>query len=446
MSWLRRPRLGIFGRTYGLMLASVLGAEALIFSAMLFTAPSLPPIVEFPRLLELLEGDTAAAADLRIDITIESKAPPGGEDAASQALASAIRREEGLARDSVRVDISGIGPPTPFGPQPVDSVARGARPLVLVGEFTVARRLADGRWRVLRSDPSFVWEATIRLGLLLLGTLALVVPAAYLLARHSTRPIRRFAEAAERLGRDPHAPPLVEQGPQEIRVAAEAFNQMQQQLASYIEERTTMVAAVAHDLRTPLMRMAFEIEEAPQPLQQALTAQIREMREMVDAIMRFLRAEHSRHHREPLDLDVLVREIVESFARDGAAARIAGHQGALSVVGDPAGLKSVMRNIIGNAITYGQEAEVEMTEREGRAVVSVRDRGPGLAELDLKRVFQPFYRVEKSRNRATGGIGLGLTIARSIVAAHGGGIVFANRPEGGLETIVHLPLWRSGRN
>lgn len=435
-----RLRLGIFGRTYGLVLSAVLGAELLIFSAMVLTAPPLPPIIEYSRLLELLEGDNANLTGIRVEVGIADKPPPMSGNRASSALARSLARALSLPTADVRVSIAGIGPPSPFGPQPVVSVERGNRPIVLAGEFVVARRLPDGRWRTVTSDPSFMREASIRIALLLLGTLALVLPAAYFLARHSVRPIRRFAEAAERLGRDPHAPPLAEDGPDELRVASEAFNRMQLRLNSYIEERTTMVAAVAHDLRTPLMRLAFEIEDAPESVREAVSVQIREMRQMTDAIMRFLRAEQSRHDRQPVSVAALLRDVVDGFVIEGKIVRIDVMTGPMMVVGDPVGLKSVLRNVIGNAVAYGQEATLEARSVDDRVVVVVRDKGPGLSDDDLQKVFQPFYRVEKSRNRATGGIGLGLAIARSIVVAHGGEIRLANLPLGGLEAIIELPV------
>jgi signal transduction histidine kinase len=422
------------------MLATVLSAELLIFSAFVLATPPLPPLVPFSQLLDLLEGRDPGLAGLKIDVAVTATPPPREGSGAAAALARAVERDLALASGEVRVSFSGLGPPSPFGPQPVESIMRGARPTFLAGDFVVGRRLADGRWRTVRSEPGFLRDVSVRIGLMLLGTLGVVLPAAYALARHSTRPIRRFAEAAERLGRDPRAAPLAEEGPEEIRVASEAFNRMQRRLNSYIEERTTMVAAVAHDLRTPLMRMAFEIEDAPESLQKALSAQIREMRDMTDALMRFLRAEQSRHDRELINLDALLGEVVEGFVRNGKPVSLVLLEPGLDVVGDPVGLKSVFRNVIGNALAYGQEADVKAAALDDHVVVTVSDKGPGLADDDLQRVFQPFYRVEKSRNRSTGGVGLGLAVARSIVVAHGGEITLENLAQGGLRARVRLPL------
>jgi len=435
-----RTRMGIFGRTYGLMLAAVLGAEVLIFSAMVMLPPPLPPFVDFTRVVAMLEGRNNLPPPMSLDIAITAREPVQGRDRSSLALARALARELKLSPDALRVDLGRFGPPRPLGPLPLERIAADQVPSVIAGEFTAARRLPDGRWLTVANNTDFLGEAALRIGLLLLGTLGLVLPAAYLLARHSVRPIERFATAAERLGRDPQAPPMAEEGPEEIRIASEAFNRMQRRLSSYIEERTTMVAAVAHDLRTPLMRMAFEIEDAPAPLHDALTAQIREMREMTDAIMRFLHAEQSRHQRDLVVLDALLAEVAEGFVAEGAAVRWAAQASNVAMIGDPVGLKSVLRNVIGNAVTYGRLADVVLIADDHRVTITVSDDGPGLSPEDLQRVFQPFYRVEKSRNRATGGVGLGLAVARSIIVAHGGEITLANRAEGGLEARIVLPM------
>lgn len=440
MKWLRIRPLGVFGRTYAMMLGTVLMAELLIFSAVILTTPPTPPIIEYPFLVSALEGKSG---EIPQRLKLRVAPTPGIDQAAdrySKALGRSMDRALGLAPGSVRVNLGLFGPPAAFGTVTALDVEKGKTPLLVAGEFTIARPLPDGTWRVLETDGSFANAATSRFAVLLMGTLALVVPFAYVLARRMTRPISNFAQAADRLGRDPHAPPMPESGPREVRVASEAFNRMQLRLNSYIEERTTMVGAVAHDLRTPLMRMAFEIEDASPKMQGALNRQIGEMSEMIDAIMRFLQAEQSRHERRICDISSLLNEIVAEYAEDGNDVSLEGPQEPLILDGDAIGLKSVLRNIIGNAVTYGRNARVTLTRHRGQAVIKVRDQGPGLADADFERVFQPFYRVEKSRNRKTGGIGLGLAVARSIVVAHGGTIGLANAPDGGLEASISLPL------
>lgn len=442
MSGGNRPRLGLFGRTYALVLACVLLAEVLIFASLLMTAPPMPPVAPFDTIVSRLEG-RSDTLDLPISTRITANAPQNGDNETSRVLGLALDRALDHPAGSVRVRVDKFGPPATFGPQKPDAIANGERPMLVAGEFSVARPLPGGRWRVVATDGSFPRAASRRVLLLLVATLIAVAPCAYFLAHRLTRPIRRFANAAERLGSDPRTPPLAETGPTEIRMASEAFNRMQRRLASYVDERTTMIAAVAHDLRTPLMRMSFEIEDAPPKLRAAVGRQIEEMRDLIDAIVRFLHTERSRHEREPVDLAALLRRVAGDLA-DRGAVEIGEMPASFTILADPMGLRSVVFNLIGNALTYGGSARISLFERGGKTVIEVADRGPGLAEDQLERVFRPFYRVEPSRNRATGGIGLGLAIAKSIVVAHGGSVTLANREEGGLIARVELP--KSTRN
>jgi two-component system, OmpR family, sensor kinase len=436
-----KPRtLGVFGRTYAMMLGTVLLSELLIFSAVIVSAPPIPPIIEYPSLVASLSDDPGEMAQRLTRRIAKESGIDRPADEYSISLGRAMDRSLGLPSGSIRVQIGLLGPPSAFGSVTAEELEKGKMPFLVAGEFTLARPLKDGTWLILETDGSFASAAALRFALLLMGTLALVVPCAYILAHRMTRPISNFAHAADRLGRDPHAPPMPETGPREVRVASEAFNRMQRRLNSYIEERTTMVAAVAHDLRTPLMRMAFEIEDAPPKLHDALSRQIDEMSEMTDAIMRFLQAEQSRHERRLCDISNLLRDIVAEFQDDGHDVYLEGTQVPLIMDGDAIGIKSVLRNVIGNAVTYGNSAHIMLTKQENQAVIKVHDQGPGLAEADIERVFQPFYRVEKSRNRKTGGIGLGLAVTRSIVVAHGGSIVLANAEGSGLVATVSLPV------
>lgn len=443
-----RPRpLGVFGRTYGLLVGTVLLAGLLNLMALILSAPPTPPIVEYAHLVARLSGEAGEASEaglpLKLRIASERDVPQGSDDP-SVALGLSLDRSLSLPPGTVRAKLGSLGPPSALGTMTPGQIVDGKTPLLVAGEFTLARPLGGGRWLILETDGSFAAAAAWRFALLFLGTLALVIPFAYLLARRMTLPISNFARAADRLGRDPRAPPLAEEGPREVRVASEVFNRMQRRLNSYIEERTMMVAAVAHDLRTPLMRMAFEAEDAPEKIRSALNKQIREMQQMIEAIMRFLKAEQSRHDRQLCNLGALVKEVVEDLIERPEDVTLNPFQGDLTLAADPIGLKSVFRNVIGNALTYGSRVVVSLTSSAGMAVVEVRDRGPGLSDADLDRVFQPFYRVEKSRNRRTGGIGLGLTVARSIVVAHGGRIAIANGDGGGLVATIELPLSQVG--
>ncbi|WP_157215529.1 ATP-binding protein [Flavisphingomonas formosensis] len=266
----------------------------------------------------------------------------------------------------------------------------------------------------------------------------LLLPAGWFFARRLTRPIRRFADAADRLGNDPFGPPVPVEGPAELRVTAHALNQMQQRLADYVRERTAMIGAIAHDLRTPLARIAFRIEAAPEGVREKVQADIEQMRAMVAATIGFVKGTTYVAERVPIDLADLIGRQIAVDREMGRPVHFAA-QGRGHMLGDPVALARLFQNLFDNALSYGQEAEIALQETGGRIAVTVADRGPGLAEEELERMFQPFERGDPSRNRTTGGIGLGLTIARSIAADHGGTLTLANRPGGGLVARCELP-------
>jgi signal transduction histidine kinase len=267
----------------------------------------------------------------------------------------------------------------------------------------------------------------------------LLLPAGWFFARRLTRPIRRFAETADRLGSDPFAPAVPVEGPAELRITALALNRMQQRLAEYVSERTAMIGAIAHDLRTPLTRIAFRIEGAPDEIREKVQADVEQMRAMVAATIGFVKGAARVAQRTPLDLSELIARQAEIDGEMGRPVRFAS-QDRGRMLGDPVALARLFQNLVDNALLYGGEADIALREEAGRAIVTVADRGPGLAEDQLERMFHPFERGDPSRNRATGGIGLGLTIARSIAVDHGGTLILANRPGGGLIARCELPL------
>lgn len=437
--------VGSFGRTYAVMLASVLLAEFLIFLLLIATAPAIPPLIPFDTVVASLAGKpTDPALGLRTAIARHeavSLTPSGPAELLSRTVARAL----GLAPQAVRATIATFGPPSVFGLQAEKRIAAGERPAFIAGDFTIARQLSNDRWRVVSTDGRFLRDIRLRFALLLIGTFAVVIPFAYALAQRTTRPIRRFAAAADRLGADPGAPPLELAGPAELRVASEALNRMQERLSRYVDERTTMLAAIAHDLRTPLMRMAFQIEDADPRLRAVLVKQIDEMRSMINAVLGFVRDERGRHERNRLDWRSVVASACDDASDAGSPVQCALPDQPVIVLGDPQGLRSICENLIGNAVTYGTSATVTLTVTRQEARLVIADQGPGLSDDDLERVFDPFFRVERSRSRSTGGAGLGLAVVRSIVVAHGGNVTLANGAEQGLEATVTLPLWL-GRN
>jgi signal transduction histidine kinase len=317
----------------------------------------------------------------------------------------------------------------------------GPDQVLLFGPFIAAKRdPATGGWRVVETR-SRQWLDPWRQGILIwfLISTAALTPVAYLFARRLSAPISAFAAAAERLGRDPNAPPLEVKGSAEIGVAARAFNDMQERLQRYVQDRTTMIGSVAHDLRTPLTRLRFHVEQAPPELRRKMAADIADMDAMVAATLAFVREANEHGDRSKLELSSLLDRVVEDFAELGKDVRLKEAERVV-IDGDGLALRRMFANLIDNAIKFGDCAEAELRRDEDSVLIDIQDRGPGLADKDLEGVFDPFRRAEPSRSRDTGGIGLGLTVARSIARAHGGDITLENRQEGGLRARVQLPL------
>lgn len=305
--------------------------------------------------------------------------------------------------------------------------------------FTASVQQADGRWATVEPPHSLLspWQQRVLLGLII--SMLLLAPLVWWMARRLTRPIRVFAEAAERLGANPEAEPLKPSGPAEVRTAIHAFNDMQASLRDHIRQRTQTVAAIAHDLRTPLTRLRFRAEQAPDAVRDRMAADIEEMDALIAQAMAFVRGDTTPERRESLDLAALAADCAAGFAETGADVVFTG-EGALPVLADPAALRRALDNLIGNAVKYGGGARVKANAVDGAAVVTIEDDGPGLPEEELEAVFEPFRRGEQSRNRETGGAGLGLTVARQAARAAGGDVTLSNRPGGGLIARLTAPL------
>ncbi len=257
--------------------------------------------------------------------------------------------------------------------------------------------------------------------------------------RRSTAPLALFAWAAERLGRDVNAPDLPEDGPREVHRAAKAFNDMQRRLRRMISDRTQMLAAISHDLRTPITRLRLRAEFVDDAEQRAkMLGDLEEMEAMIAATLAFARDDGTDEPRKILDLAVLVQSACHDAVDVGREVVYTGTARA-AYSGRPLALKRVLANLIDNAVRYGGRARVALEVSAERFVISVEDDGPGIPESELERVFAPFYRLDASRSRDTGGTGLGLAVVRSIVRGHGGDVLLSNRAEGGLRVTVSLP-------
>ena len=314
----------------------------------------------------------------------------------------------------------------------------GGPDMPIFGDFTAALQQDNGAWTVVRSTPETfptTWQMQAS-GWLLAGFL-LVGSAGYLFSRRISAPLRRFAQAAETLGRDPHAPQMTLKGPAEVCAAAHAFNEMQARLKRYINDRTAMVGAISHDLRTPLARIRFKLEAAPPRVRAAVLSDVEQMEQMIGGVLAFIRDEGAPRRREKLDLLSLIECVADDAAMVGGLVEIV--DGApVTVDGDPVALQRLFSNLVDNAVKYGGGARINVRLEGAAAVVEIADPGPGLSPDELGRVFQPFYRTDASRNLDNGGVGLGLPIARSTARAHGGDVELMSRPVG-TTAIVTLP-------
>jgi signal transduction histidine kinase len=265
--------------------------------------------------------------------------------------------------------------------------------------------------------------------------------AAWVAARWLAEPVRRLADAARELGLNMDHKPLPETGTRECREASRVFNQMQQRLQAQMAQRDQFVAAVSHDLRTPLTRLALRAESLQDPLERKQFGRdIAEMDTMIRVTLDYLRGAAEAEPRVMLDLGSLVDSLVQDqqdCGHDVATAVPLPHLRPL--YGQTSALRRCIANLLDNAVRYGGSARVGLTEESEDVVITVRDRGPGIAPDELERVLLPFYRVDASRNRNSGGVGLGLATASDIARQHGGQLVLRNREGGGLQVELRLP-------
>lgn len=356
---------------------------------------------------------------------VERVAPPVAEPVAVAPRAVAAPKAQSAAPVAAAPRTL-AAPAAPFGFAP---------PSYVEGEFVAALKQADGRWATVRPQAEGfpnTWQRRVMLWFGL--SIALIAPIALLVAWRLAAPLKAFAESADRLGREPSAdlPPL--NGPAEIGMAAEAFNRMQRRIKRYVEDRTGMVRAISHDLRTPLARMRFKLERAPPSLRAAIGRDMDQMEEMIASVLSFMRDEVQAETRQVVDLRSLLEVVV-----DDAAGPVKLEPGpAVLVEVDVVGVQRVIENLIDNAVKYGGGAMLELTTFDGEACVMVRDEGPGLSPEDLEEIFKPFYRGAQARASGKSGVGLGLSVSRSTIRAHGGELTLRPGAQG-LIAEVRLP-------
>ncbi|MHA3793016.1 ATP-binding protein [Sphingomonas sp. YL-JM2C] len=357
-----------------------------------------------------------------------------------------IVRPGAMEAPAVVPDDAASAAPTVADEAPVPIVPRerglfGLAPAPFVeGDFIAAMRLHDGRWSVVQPAPEPFpnsWQRRVLLWFLM--AFAIVAPLGWLFARRMSKPLVAFAEAAEQLGRDPTAPVLDLDGPAEVGRAAHAFNLMQSRLKSFVGDRTAMIGAISHDLRTPLTRLRFRIEEVEdETIRDGMIGEVEEMEEMINSVLAFIRDASSPGVRERIDLRTIVEDVAEDAAVVGNEIRIEPMVSAPVDV-DVMGMRRLFANLFENAAKYGERAKVCLSISDGEAIAEVLDEGPGIPDEDLERAFEPFYRSSNAHASDKRGSGLGLAVCRSIARAHGGDVRL-RRLQAGFAAEVRIPL------
>lgn len=316
------------------------------------------------------------------------------------------------------------GPPPPTDCRIISLMLEDGTPLsLLVDERPPPLYLPPGTW--------MYW----------LFFLLCVAALAYQIARMTTRPLQQLAHAAIQLGDDLDRQPLDEtRGPVEVQRAATAFNAMQSRIRAHIHERTQMLAAISHDLQTPLTRLRLRLEKVDDEILRArLVDDLRAMQGIINEGLELARSTTGHGKEERVDIDSLVSSVCADCVDAGMDVSVLGKIDG-SVLASYTALKRCLNNIIENAVKYGQRARIFAARNTHHIYIIVEDDGPGIPEAELEKVFVPFYRLESSRSRETGGTGLGLSIARNIAERYGGTLVLRNIPNGGLEAKLSLPL------
>lgn len=384
-------------------------------------------------------------------------------DHASPAERERWIREFGRHRVRFRIDAAGTGSPAEFAGQ--RSPLSASHPMALALRETLPERelrlyanrsdrgrplltatlpLADGTLLEVRMpdaarprmrhppEPGRLAAALVAL----VGGVGLLT---WLAVRLATRPLSRLAEAARALGEDPERAPLNTSGPAEVAQAAQAFNQMQQRIREHVSERTRILAAISHDLQTPITRLRLRAELVDDDgLRTRIQSDLDGMQALIKEGLAYARSLDDRAPVQPIALDRLLEALCDDGRDMGWAVQL--HGGAPAPVhGQVTGLRRALWNLIENGVKFGGTVDIELSQDDAATRVRIRDHGPGLPEAELEKVFEPFYRTESSRNRDTGGTGLGLSIARNLLRHQRAELRLRNHPEGGLEALVTLP-------
>jgi len=309
-----------------------------------------------------------------------------------------------------------------------------------LNRYSVQVQLHDGSWVLFQKrlpDTFESWPKKV-LGYLFILLLSIILLSVFVV-RQITRPLATLSDAADHLGRDINHPPLMIKGSREVRKAAEAFNTMQKRLKRYIDDRSQLLAAVSHDLKTPITRMRLRTELLDSSdIESKFNQDLDEMEHMVKATLDYMRGTESREPLVDIDMNAFLEAIRDDLSELNWDVTLS-YPPLEPFRGRPLALKRCLWNLIENAVQYAESASIEVSEDKATLTLSVSDKGPGIPVDELDSIFEPFTRGEKSRNRRSGGTGLGLSIARNIARGHGGDIELNNLAEGGLHAAIKLP-------
>lgn len=459
------PRLNLGTQLIVLLLVALVVAQAASF--IVFTddreaavraanrAGLIESVASVTRLLqETAPGRRAALADaastprIRYWTSAESATPPGPRDSQLALPAMQFQRIFPDLPEAPRVtiitgprdDAGRDGPPhRPGGNQ---GSPGGGRPSFLGDTYDVLVSVpfTDGGWinaqtRVRAEPVPIPWPSLISAGLMAIAILFIVG----LIVRRATLPLAALADRVEAFGRGAPSVTLPETGPREVRRLTSSFNLMQERLARFIADRTRMLAAIGHDLRTPITSLKIRAELLDdEEARDKMMATLDDMQRMTEATLAFAREDADAEPLRTIDLNALVESLSDDLAAMGRDVTFTGVE-RLPYACRPTALRRAVSNLVENAVRYGDRARVALAATPEGPRITVEDDGPGIPPERIEEVYKPFVRLETSRSRETGGSGLGLSIARSIVLAHGGALTLANRREGGLRAEIRLP-------
>lgn len=427
-----------------LALASLLLATLVSVAVVGWMPRPAPPPMRLDQAVQVLRGEKAAAP-LGLHLATQD-APPKGS--ASDWLTQLAALQMGLPAKEVRLVWSGQGKAPDVqvieGGEVLDGTARvgvlKAQAALLTAmqwpPFELGVRQADGRWRVVGSDHSDLAAWRRQVILALLGGAVLLAPLAAWASIRLGRPLRRLADASARVDLQADTP-LPDDGPREVQMLAAAIGTGRERLRAQAQDMTHMLAAVAHDLRTPLTGLRLRAEFAPTPQAARMVADIERMDTMIEQVLDYARGELQPLQMRPLDLAALLEECVQAALLRGVEISIQGPD-SLPWHGDALLLRRAFDNLIDNADRYAGAVELRLAVVERGVQLEVMDRGPGIAEGDRVRLLQPFQRSERSRSRTTGGAGLGLAVAANVARRHAGELQLLHREGGGLIACLLL--------